>query len=60
MDISEVIAARKELVELGVLEDSGERRADQAGVMQVVWRVSTLGKLVGDYRSGSDSPLKRA
>ncbi len=44
------IVARQQLTELGILEDSGERRADKDGVMQVVWRLSPLGLLVADYK----------
>ncbi len=47
---SPVIAARKELTELGILEDSGERKPGKNGEMQVVWRLSTLGLLVVDYQ----------
>ena len=32
------------------MEDSGERRPDNNGVMQVVWRLSPRGRLVGDYQ----------
>jgi hypothetical protein len=32
------IAARKELVELGLVQDSGKRRPDNKGVLHVVWR----------------------
>ena len=38
------------LVELGILEDSGERRPDENGTMQVVWQLSALGLLFADYR----------
>jgi len=45
-----VVAAVKSLVELGLLEDSGLRRPNKAGVMQVVWRLSPLGELVSNYQ----------
>ncbi len=35
--MDDVTRAREELVRLGLVEDSGERRPDRAGVMQVVW-----------------------
>ena len=47
---SPAIVARKELTELGILEDSGERRPGKNGGMQVMWRLSALGLLVGDYQ----------
>ena len=57
---SPVIAARKELVELGLVEDSGRRQPDKAGVMQVVWQLSPLGKLVGDYQKRFGLTLEEA
>jgi len=54
------VAARKQLTELGILEDSGERRRDSAGVMQVVWRISPLGLLVGDYQERFCLTLEQA
>ena len=47
---SEALSARKELTRLGILEDSGERRPNPDGVMEVVWRLSPLGHLVGEYQ----------
>ena len=32
-----------------MLEDSGERRPDKNGVMQVVWQLSALGGFVMEY-----------
>lgn len=46
----EVIRARQELVKLGILEDSGIRRPDRAGVMQVVWQLSPRGHMVAEYQ----------
>jgi hypothetical protein len=45
------VAARKQLVELGLLEDSGQRRRSPTGEMQVVWRLSARGLLVDEYRT---------
>lgn len=44
------ISAREELTRLGILEDSGQRRPDPAGVMQVVWQLSPLGHMVGECK----------
>jgi hypothetical protein len=54
------VAARKQLTELGILEDSGERRPDYTGVMQVVWRLSPLGLLVTDYQKRLGLTLEQA
>ena len=45
-----LITARKELTALGLVEDSGERRPDPHGQMQIVWRLSPRGLLIGDYQ----------
>lgn len=55
-----VLAARKQLTELGLVEDSGKRRPDSAGVMQVVWRISPLGLLVTDYQERFGLTLEQA
>ena len=55
-----VVAARKQLTELGLVEDSGKRRRDNAGVMQVVWRISPLGLLVDDYQERFGLTLEQA
>ena len=49
MTASDMLAARKELTRLGILEDSGERRPNRDGVMAVVWKMTPLGRLVGNY-----------
>ena len=46
----EIIKARQELVELGLLEDSGERRRGADGILRIVWRLAPLAELVEDYR----------
>ena len=43
---SPVIVALKRLTELGLVEESGERRPGKNGAMQVVWQLSTFGQLV--------------
>ena len=49
--VSEAVRARQELTRLGLIEDSGERRRDPAdGNLAVVWKLSPLGELVGDYK----------
>lgn len=45
---ADVIRAREDLVRLGILEDSGERRPDRAGVMRVVWQLSPRGQMAAD------------
>jgi hypothetical protein len=44
-----VVEARQYLTKLGVVEDSGERRRGRNGEMQIVWRISALGHIVGHY-----------
>ncbi len=47
----EIIKARQELVELGLLEDSGERRRGADETLAIVWRFAPLAELlVEDYR----------
>jgi hypothetical protein len=41
--------AREELIRLGVLEDSGERRPYPVGEMETVWRLSLLGHRVAEW-----------
>jgi hypothetical protein len=48
-DLDLAMRAHKDLVRLGILEDSGERRRNPDGVMEVVWQLSPLGRLVGEY-----------
>ena len=40
---ADIIRAREDLVDLGFLEDSGERRPDPQGTPQIVWRMTPLG-----------------
>ena len=47
--VSEVVKARQELTEMGILEDTGERRLDRDGNLAVVWDLSPLGWLVHGY-----------
>jgi hypothetical protein len=54
------VVARKQLTELGILEDSGERRRDSAGMMQVVWRISPLGLIVADYQERCGLTIEQA
>lgn len=42
----DIVRAREELVAEGLIEDSGERRPDKDGKMQIVWRLSALGEQV--------------
>ena len=46
----EIIEARERLVELGLVEDSGERRPGRDGKLAIVWRRTKLALLVDDYR----------
>ena len=48
--LHEVIAAIEKLVELGLVEDSGQRKRSPSGTLDVVWRLTALGHLVGDYQ----------
>jgi hypothetical protein len=50
MDMTQVIRARQELLKLGLVEDSGKRRPDRTGVLQVVWQLSPLGVTVAEYQ----------
>jgi hypothetical protein len=42
----EIRQARKELVQLGLLEDSGQRRPNSSGQLEVVWQLTPLGRVV--------------
>ena len=48
--VSEVVRARQELTRLGIVEDSGKRKRDPDGNLTVVWKLSPLGELVGEYQ----------
>lgn len=58
--LDRAILARQELVELGLVEDSGQRRPDKTGVMQVVWRLSPLGGMVAHYQKHQGITLEQA
>ena len=57
---AEVTRTLKELAKRGFLEDSGERRPGNNGVMQVAWRISPRGRLVGDYQERFGLTFKQA
>ena len=46
MDLDDAI---KDLMDLGYVEDSGERRADGNGVMQPAYQISALGHVADVY-----------
>ena len=48
--LDQVIRIRKQLVELGVVEDSGERHPDSQGKMQIAWQLSAFGQVVVQYQ----------
>ena len=50
VSLEEVVQARQELVEMGLVEDSGERRPNPDGSLGIVWRTTALSGLVKDYR----------
>lgn len=39
----ELIQARQDLLDQGLIEDSGERRPNDKGELEIVWRLSPLG-----------------
>ena len=45
----EVAATMDHLEKLGYIEDSGTRRPDQRGRMQIVYRISVLGHVADHY-----------
>ena len=46
--LHEVITALENLVELGLVEDSGQRKRSPGGTLDVVWRLTALGHFVAD------------
>ncbi len=47
--LQDVVSAREALVELGLVEDSGERRRNPDGTLGIVWTRTPLAALVDDY-----------
>lgn len=51
LEENEIIEARKQLTAEGLIEDSGERRPDKDGNMQIVWRLSEKGRLLAKQQN---------
>ena len=50
MNRTAIVRAMAQLIQDGVVEDSGLRRPDTTGRMQVAWRTSAFGDMVSEYQ----------
>lgn len=49
MTREEIAATLEDLASMGYIEDTGERRPDQEGRMEIVYRISVLGHAADHY-----------